>query len=91
MNRVFLKLQPASSKWYNIGLGLNLDVDTLDNIQHSNANDQDDCLRECLTIYLQKATPSWSDIVNALKQRSVRHSALALEIQEEIGKLFAVA
>ena len=85
---VLLRLEPASSKWYNIGLGLNLDVGTLENIKHSNNNQNLACLRECIRHYLQRTiAPHWDNIVKALKQRSVGYYALAEEIEEEIGEL----
>ena len=71
----------ASTKWYNIGLVLNLAVVTLERIG-SQFDDPTDRLRETLKVWLETAAkPAWRDVVEALRSHVVGHSKLACDIE----------
>ena len=73
----------ARTKWYNIGLGLKVALDTLDSTdaQFHNLGDK---LRETLKIWLKTATEhSWQDIVGVLKGRVVDEPSLASDIEDK--------
>ena len=56
-----------SSKWYDLGLSLDLLDPKLKTIEKDYPRDSDRCLRECLSLWLQtddKAT--WTKLVDAL-------------------------
>ena len=82
---MYVKLKPASPKWYELGLEFKLEAHSLDDIKNTNTN-PNDCLRECIRLYLLTTSPSWKDIVKALKQNNIGYYALAEEIEEEIGE-----
>ena len=69
------KLWNARSKWYNIGLGLGVSAGELDSIDQK--REPGDCLREVLIKWLKKRTPRKSQLIEALRQRSVGYEQLA--------------
>ena len=71
-------------KWYCIGLELNLQVDTLENIQHEDSDDSK-CLRKMLIIWLKQINPvpSWEALVSALKGQTVEEPQLAEQIRQK--------
>ena len=76
------ELADVRAKWYNIGLGLELSVGTLDGIkaEHSNISD---CLRETLKKWLNAYSPppTWSKVVKALKTKTVDEARLATDLE----------
>ena len=71
-------------KWYCIGLELNLQVDTLENIKHQEMDDSNR-LREMLIIWLKQVNPlpSWEALVSALKGLTVEEPQLAEQIRQK--------
>ena len=77
------ELIDVSSKWYNIGLQLNLQPGVLDHIkEHKDANS---CLREMLKHWLKGVHPSptWKLLIKALKSRSVSEADLAKRLKRK--------
>lgn len=72
-------LYGVSTKWYDIGIELGMDIGTLLKIQHRYGSDSVICLREMLTIWLKSADPhpSSTALADALRAKVVGESALA--------------
>ena len=79
---------PARTKWYDIGLELQLPVDTLDAIERSRGDDGDR-LRDVLKYWLRRAAPAPTSkaLVDALKSAPVGESRLACDVE---GKLYSL-
>ena len=71
-----------SSKWYDLGLELNIFPSSLDNIQKS-FMDNNDCLREAIKIYLKQLGSTWEKIVAALRAPSIKNDQLAEDIEKK--------
>ena len=78
-------LYKAASKWYDVGLELDISPDDLNTIKKANSDNPPDCLREMLTHWLSRVDPepSWNDIIFALYNPAVNYPALAEEIKQE--------
>lgn len=77
------ELIDVSSKWYSIGLRLNLQPGVLDRIkEHKDANS---CLCEMLKLWLKGVhpTPTWKLLIKALKSRSVSEADLAKRLKRK--------
>ena len=76
------ELHDISSKWYNLGLQLRIEVGQLDNIKKDNL---DECLREMLKIWLKKVNPhpTWNALIDALKCRVINEQQLANKLEEK--------
>ena len=71
----------ACTKWYDIGLALEVPVTTLDSTDGQFDNHSEK-LREMLKIWLKTAAkPAWRDILDALKSPVVGEPTLAFEIE----------
>ncbi len=72
----------ARTKWYNIGLGLSVSVNTLDSIKGS-SNDDGDRLREMYKPWLKGVNPlpTWRALIVALRSPSVGEGKLAGEVE----------
>ena len=71
----------ARTKWYNLGLGLDITPDSLDSIELANQQNPDRCFRAMLTKWLREHhQPTWSALAEALKSPSVGLTHLAEEI-----------
>lgn len=75
----------ASSKWYNLGLRLGLQASVLDAITARCMQDPEVCLREMLKEWLKLGdpTPTWRELLKALKSRAVGEAALAKRLKAE--------
>ena len=82
------KLFDVSNKWYNIGLQLLLNADTLDNIKSNCGSSTQDCLLEVLKKWLRRVNPypTWKTIVDALKSIVVGEEKLAQKLEDEYCK-----
>ena len=69
----------ARPKWFNLGLNLNIDQETLTMIKKTHPNG-DDCFREMLSEWLKSVEPSWQELLAALRKPSVRYTQLAKKI-----------
>ena len=73
----------SSTKWYKIGLRLDVPVDKLDGIR-SHFSDQQECLCEILKEWLKGAAgtnPSWRILVEALRSQTVGETRLADKLE----------
>ena len=79
---VMEELANVRAKWYNIGLGLGLDVGTLNSIETEHSNNSD-CLRETLTTWLKAypPPPTWSKVVDTLRTKTVGEARLATDLE----------
>ena len=71
------------SKWYNIGVQINIDIGTLQSIKSEFSIDNGDALRELLTHWL-KGTPTWEELFRALRSRPVGAHDIAAKVQREM-------
>ena len=78
------ELANVRPKWYDIGLGLGLDVGTLDGIKTDQRNISD-CLREALKTWLKTylPPPTWSKVVEALGTKTVNEMRLAAYLEQK--------
>ncbi len=81
-----LSLFKARSKWEDIGLSLNIDIDTLDSIKSSNREFPGVCLQNMVTHRLQAVTPSltWRVLCECLRCPTVARNDVAVEIEDKI-------
>jgi DNA-binding beta-propeller fold protein YncE len=73
----------AYAKWFNIGLGLNLEVGDLEAIRNTNSN-VDDCFRDMLEKWLRTSLrPTRSNLITVLRERTVGFNQLAEELESK--------
>ena len=75
----------ARSCWYNIGLKLGLDPDTLGAIRMDKRDNIDNCFTEMLTHWLRQVNPphTWSALADALRSPTVGYKELLIAEQVE--------
>ena len=75
----------ARTKWFNLGLQLNVKPTSLVAIQQNNKEHTDACMNEMLIMWLNQSNPppTWSSLVAALKQSTVGLGQLADSIECE--------
>ena len=78
------KLFGVSNKWYNIGLQLLLNADTLDNIRSNCGSSTQHCLLEVLKVWLRKTNPypTWKAVVDALRSAVVGEERVAKQLED---------
>ena len=84
-------LNTVSAKWYNIGIALRLNPNTLDGIQTSKGGDPSTCLSSMLTEWLKKnynvekfGEPTWQWLVDVVGDPAGgAHTALAKDIARQ--------
>lgn len=83
LGEVLEQVFPASSKWYNIGLGLRVKTSSLERIK-ARYDDPADCLREAIKEWLQTSCSplTWSNVSDALRKQVVRQDSLANKIEK---------
>ena len=82
------KLINARTKWYNIGLFLKVDSETLKSIERL-SQDDNERLREMLDRCLHSGgCLTWKVLCECLRSRTVSYNDVAKEIEETIGKKF---
>ena len=85
LREILEELSTKSSKWYNIGVQLKVDKDQLDNIK-AQWSDSKDQLREMIDERLKQTSPlTWSDIVAALRSKTIGEERLAAQIEKKHG------
>lgn len=77
-------LYSVRSKWYDIGVELEISHYTLDAIQKEKS-DIKDCLTEMLKIWLSNTSPppTWSGLIQALSSEPVAESRIAEDIRKQ--------
>ena len=74
----------ARNKWFNIGLGLNLEVSDLEEIRQTNRDHVDDCFRDMLEKWLRTSLrPTQSNLITVLRERTVGFNQLAEELESK--------
>ncbi len=77
------QLYPARTKWFDIGLNLNMISDDLSAINELNNKPPDTCLREMLIKRLHSGGPlSWRDVCDCLRSSTVDRKDVAEKIEE---------
>lgn len=87
---VFEALKSVASKWYNIGLELDLDGSQLHNVESDlkaspSSINHEKLLEETLKIRLETGELSWKDVVHALNR--VGEGAMAERLAQEHSKI----
>jgi hypothetical protein len=81
LSKLLNLLTSASTKWFDLGLQLNIDYTTLTDIRQESRHETRDCFRGILATWLgMTPNPSWEDLLAALKAPSVGHMALAEDL-----------
>ena len=75
----------ARSDWQDIGIELGLKVTDLEAIDETNRGNVDKCFSKMLTLWLKRANPppTWSAMVEALKEPAVGFEDLAEEVESK--------
>ena len=68
------ELYDVRAKWYDIGLRLNVPVETLEKIRGPDDNSR---LRQVLTIWLRSGNATWPDLCQVLRHRTIGKESLA--------------
>ena len=84
--RVLLEeLHWLQSKWFDLGIHLQLSSHALENIKCHFWN-PGDCLRETLIIWLKTTpNPTWKMVIDALRRRSLGEHRLAFALEAKYG------
>ncbi len=80
-SNIFEIVKKASKEWYNIGLGLNVEMDELEQFEDNFPNDNVKCLRKMLTRRIQQGGLTRSLLCESLRRPLVKRSDLADKIQ----------
>ena len=70
-------------KWYDIGIGLEVNRGILDKIRREYGDDNVTALREMLTEWLRFFGAKWEDIVTVLKYPEIGEEALAGTLEKK--------
>ncbi len=75
-------LWSARSEWYNLGIALEVDPNTLASIKKSNPSNSDDCFNDMLKSCSEtNGSLTWSGVCEALKKPSVARNDVAESIE----------
>ena len=88
LHEVFSQLLKAANEWYNLGLALDIEFDTLKEINSNESTDKAR-LREMLTHWLLSSpSRTWSDICNGLRSETVQQNNLADKIEDKYKGIY---
>ena len=79
LNLVYQNLVRAAGKWFDLGLDLGLDFDTLDNIKHQENQTN---LREMIAARLHTGPLTYFDICQSLRTPTVNRNDVAEAIEK---------
>ena len=85
LGKVQDSLWNARTKWFNLGLKLGIDEETLKMLKQNYPN-EDDCFREMLSQWLKTVNPTWEELLAALTQPSVGCGHVAAKVRQEYMK-----
>ena len=71
-------LFPIRTRWYDIGVELKVDIESLENIK-CQYDDRGDCLREMIKVWLKSLTPTWKLLAQVLESKVINDKDLAKE------------
>lgn len=77
----------AKREWYNIGLGIGVDMDFLDDLESEHSKDHSVCLRKMLQHRVQKGGLTLSILCEGLRGDLVSRSDLA----DKLEKMFSAS
>ena len=78
----------ARLQWFNLGLQLGVDYDTLAAIRRNFKNETDDCFTEMLSKWLRMTDPppTYERLIAALEEGVVGYPDIAKKVKEECAK-----
>ena len=85
LHEVLTGVVDVNEKWIELGLALGLKQSTLKKIKTDNRTSSGACKREMMEEWLNRTdecTPSWAELIKALKARTVGHTRIADEIEK---------
>ena len=84
LKKILNSLWDARTKWYNMGIQLEMKVPVLETIKQNHPNEVDLCFTMMLTEWLKQTDPppTWEALVDALKSSSVGYGELGRTIQK---------
>ena len=86
LRAVYERLYEARSKWYNIGMWLGVDAESLACINVQNCEDPDKCLGQMLNKRLESSDRlTWKDLCDCLRSRMVDRQSVAKKIEVEVA------
>ena len=73
------------SKWFNLGIELEMSSDDLEAIKVRHNNDPDACLLDLLTTWLKNLDPkpTWESLASALKSKAMGYEQLSEEVRQK--------
>ena len=84
LSSLYKILIPIQHDWREIGDKLAIDPQTLETIGTSHFQIAEQCLREMLREYLQRPSPSWVDLANAVKEHNPQSARAIIKRAENI-------
>ena len=83
LGRVYTKLYDARAKWFDVGLALDINFETLKSIEKEQLKNQSDCLREMLAHCIQSGCSlTWAKLCSCLRHPTVERVDLAEMIEQ---------
>ena len=78
-------LWDVRSKWYNLGIQLDMKIEDLEAIKEKNSNNPDQCFTDCITCWLRRSDPlpTWVALLKALKEHTVGFQTLAQDVERK--------
>ena len=76
----------VNTQWRRLGLALGLRLPTLTGIEATHPTNLEHCKEEMLIKWLEKVdgcSPSWNELVKALRKPTVQHSPIADKIEQK--------
>ena len=81
------RLLKAKAQWFDLGISLGLDYNTLITIDIEHCGESCACLYDMIAKRLKSNSPlTWEILCDCLKKITVRRYDVAFEIQREIGE-----
>ena len=81
---IYSKLWEARNKWFSIGLGLNMEVSDLEEIQQTNRDNMEKCFMDMLKKWLRTSLrPMQSNLITVLRERTIGFNQLAEELESK--------
>lgn len=77
LRKVLDQLYFICSKWYNIGLRLDVPPETLEKIQADEANDYNNCLHRVIVYWLESGKVSWLAFCQVVHHCTIDQGKLA--------------
>jgi tripartite motif-containing protein 2/3/tripartite motif-containing protein 71 len=81
---IYSNIWEARNKWFNIGLGLNLEVSDLEETRQTYRDKADDCFLDMLKKWLRTSPrPMQSNLLTVLREKTVGFDQLAEELESK--------